>query len=350
MKLLYERLNDMSVTIKDVAKKAQVAPSTVSRVIANSPQISEKTKRKVRKIMDEMGYHINVNARNLAIKSTQTIGIVMPSSTVHSLYNPFFPEVIRGISAYCHLKEYSITLTTGESKEEIYNDVVQMVQGRKVDAIIVLYSSSDDAVVPYLHEKNFPFVLIGKPFHDPDNVMYVDNDNYKASRELTEYLIQLGHKRIAFITGDIKYEVTKNRLKGFQEALFFAQLDIRKEYIKHISLSREEGRKAVDEIMKLSEPPTAFIVADELVSLGVLSALRDKQIKVPDDISVANFNNTLISELASPPLTTVDVNIFQLGYEASKAALEMLENPDIMKKHILVPTKIIVRETCKKIK
>lgn len=130
----------MSVTIKDVAKQANVSPSTVSRVISDSNKISEKTKKRVRKVMEEMGYHINLNARVLVQKSTQTIGIVMKHSASQTLENPFFPELLRGISAECNEKEYSILLTTGNSEEAIFDEVKKLVMGKRVDGIIVIYS------------------------------------------------------------------------------------------------------------------------------------------------------------------------------------------------------------------
>lgn len=337
------------VTIKDVAKMAQVAPSTVSRVIANSPRISDKTKRKVRKVMNEMGYHPNLNARSLAVNTTEAIGLVMPSSATKSLNNPFFPEVIKGISSYCHQEGYSITMTTGESDDEIFQDVVKMVQGRRVDGIIVPYSREDDRVVPYLCEKKIPVVLIGKPSFENIGITYVDNDNVKAAKEITRYVINLGHTRIAFIGGFIKYAVTKDRLEGFCSAVQEANLTIPKEYKKHFAFNREEGKKAVEELMSLAKPPTAIIVADDLVALGVLSALREKDIPVPNQVSVVSFNNTLISELASPPLTTVDVNTYELGFEAAKCLLERIKFPHLLNKSVCIPTNLVIRETCQRL-
>ncbi|MDX5475429.1 MAG: LacI family transcriptional regulator, partial [Bacillaceae bacterium] len=149
----------MSVTIKDVAKVANVAPSTVSRVIANNPRISEKTKKRVREAMEELGYHPNFIARSLANQSTKVIGLVMPASADKTLQNPFFPEVLRGISTAAHDKQYALQMSTGVSEEEILEGVIQMVQGRRVDGIIMLYSRVEDKVINYLQNSNFPFVV-----------------------------------------------------------------------------------------------------------------------------------------------------------------------------------------------
>lgn len=144
----------MAVTIKDVGKLANVSPSTVSRVLANHPKISDETKRKVREAMEELGYHPNLQARSLVVKSTKTIGIVMPNSTERVLENPFFPEVLRGICLEARKSQFGIYLTTGATEEEILQEVIEMVQGKRVDGIILLYSKTNDQIMDYLLQKN----------------------------------------------------------------------------------------------------------------------------------------------------------------------------------------------------
>jgi DNA-binding LacI/PurR family transcriptional regulator len=340
----------MTVTIKDVAKLANVAPSTVSRVIANSPRISEKTKERVRKAMKELGYHPNFIARSLANQSTQVIGLVMPSSADKVFQNPFFPEVIRGIGMGAHEKQYALHMSTGATADEIYEGVVQMVQGRRVDGVVVLYSKIEDEILTYLLEQNFPFVVIGKPFKNVDQITHVDNDNYRAAKEATEYLIQLGHERIGFVGGNLNLVVTIDRLLGYEKAIRNANLEYRDEYIVHEEFLKEGGQEAVSELMSLKNPPTALVVADDLMALGVLNMLDEMNIRVPDDISVVSFNNVLIAEIARPPLTSVDINIYQLGYEAAKTLIEKIEKPDSPVKRTIIPHKLVKRLSCKKIK
>ncbi|MFC4023918.1 LacI family DNA-binding transcriptional regulator [Oceanobacillus longus] len=335
----------MSVTIKDVAKRANVSPSTVSRVLSDSSKISEKTKRKVRKIMDEMGYHINLNARVLVQKSTQTIGIVMKHSASHSLHNPFFPEVLRGISAYCNKEDYSISLTTGESEESIFNEVVKMVQGQRVDGVIVLYSKKDDKVVPYLIDQNFPFVVIGKPLSETSKVMYVDNDNIQAAKEATEYLIKLKHQRISFIGDDPDFQVIQDRLNGYQEALRVHGLKGSDDYIKHFEYGTPNGVQVVEDLIHLPDPPTAMVISTDVNALVVMKELRNRNITIPKDISIVSFNNTIVSQLASPPMTSIDTQTYQLGYEASRCVIELIHDPKMFKRSLIIPTVIKIRES-----
>ncbi|WP_318618000.1 LacI family DNA-binding transcriptional regulator [Sporosarcina sp. YIM B06819] len=336
----------MSVTIKDVAARAGVAPSTVSRVISDSPHISEKTKRKVHKIMEEMGYHLNYNARNLAQQSTKTIGIVMKNSTEESMFNTFFPEVIRGISGLCSKYDFSISLTTGESEEEIFNDTVKMVRGKRVDGMIVLYSKKDDRVVPYLIESGIPFVVIGKPLIEPGKIMFVDNDNVQATKEATDYLLNIGHTKIAFIGEDTEFEVGEARLNGFSQAMREKHLDIPELYLKNLQPNADHGQQVISELMELADPPTALVVTNDLNALILLTALSEKNIKVPEDMSLISFNNSIISRISNPPLTTVDTQIFQLGYESASCLIELVKDPSIFKKSVVIPTSIVERKSC----
>ncbi|MCP3028020.1 LacI family DNA-binding transcriptional regulator [Halobacillus sp. A5] len=338
----------MSVTIKDVAKRANVAPSTVSRVISDSPRISEDTKKRVRKIMDEMGYHLNINGRVLVRQSTQTIGIVMKDSATHSFENPFFSEILKGISESCHANEYSLNLTTGESEESIFQDVIKMVQGKRVDGIIVLYSKEDDKVVPYLMEHNFPFVVVGKPLYGANKFMYVDNDNIEASRDATNYLIDRGHRELGFIGGDLKFEVTRDRLKGFKLAAEQHGIEVKDHSIKSIDLNDtvENGKKLVKALLSLSKPPTGLVITDDYNGLTVMSALQEENIRIPQDVSIIGFNNTMIAKLANPPLTTVDTNPYQLGFEASSGLIDILHDPSKVKRGVIIPTTIIERDSC----
>ncbi|MEK3888686.1 LacI family DNA-binding transcriptional regulator [Bacillus sp. FSL K6-3431] len=334
----------MNVTIKDVARKAGVAPSTVSRVIANSPKISQNTKEKVRKVMDELGYHPNLLARNLVKRSTRTIGIVMKESSRHSLYDPFFPEALKGMGDLLHDREYSILMTTGETKEEIFQDVVKMVAGQNVDGIIMLYSEDDDPILQRLLQRQFPFVMIGKPTTQIDQVMFVDNDNVKAARDMTEHLISHGHRHIAYVGGDPKFEVHKDREQGYTEALTLS--GIHKKSIFRMDIAKQSGEKVVNDLLAMEDCPTAILTTDELMAMSILSALYERGLRVPDDFSLTTFMYSLLSELSSPPLTTVDIHPFQLGFEAAKTLIDLIENPHMMKRNILVPTRIVKRVSC----
>ncbi|APH05744.1 LacI family DNA-binding transcriptional regulator [Bacillus weihaiensis] len=336
----------MIVTIKDVAKKANVAPSTVSRVIANSPRISEKTKKKVREVMEELGYHPNFQARSLAAKSTQAIGVIMPNSAYYAFQNPFFPEVLRGISTSAHDNKYGIYLSTGSTEDEIYNEVTSMVLGRRVDGVILLYSRINDKTMNFLQSSNFPFVVVGRPDEHDERISYVDNDNIFITKQVTNYLIDLGHQNIAFVGGSTDFVVTVDRLNGYKLALKDAGISFKKEYMVFEDFIKENGRKAIESLMNLNDPPTALVTQDDLIAYEMISHLEDMGIRVPQDISIVSFNNLMLSEHSKPPLTSIDICIYQLGFEATKCLLEKISIPDTLPKRITIPTKFIERKSC----
>ena len=188
--------------------------------------------------------------------------------------------------------------------------------------------------------------MIGKPFKDVDQITYVDNDNYKASKEATNYLLSLGHNQIGFIGGDLNFVVTIERILGFEKALREANIESNDEYIIHSEFLREGGQEAISQLLNLKNPPTALVVADDLMALGVLNTLTEMKISVPEDISILSFNNVLFSELSNPPLTSVDINIFELGYQASRSLIRLLSNENEPVRRIIVPHKLIKRVSC----
>ncbi len=337
----------MAITIKDVAKLANVAPSTVSRVIANNPRISEKTKKRVREAMEQLGYHPNFIARSLASQSTKVIGLVLPPSTGAFFQNPFFAEVMHGLSEGVHEKHYALQMTTGTTEEELFNGVVQMVQGGRVDGIILLYSRINDDILNYLKSRNFPFVMIGKPYEHVAKITHVDNDNFLAAKEATEYLIGLGHENIGFIGGSPNLTVTLDRLHGYKAALQENDISLQEDYIIHSEqFLREGGQKAVSKLFSGTISPTALIVTDDLIALGVVNSLTEMAIDIPSQVSIISFNNALFAEMSRPPLTSININIVELGYQAARSLIQVLENENEPVKRIIIPHQLVVRNSC----
>ncbi len=338
------------VTIKDVAVASGVSPSTVSRVITDNPRISDDTKRKVRKAMKELGYHPNINARNLVAKSTNVIGVILPSSTDKSLQNPFFPEVLRGIGSIIHQMKYSMSLSTGETEADVFEEVQRMVHGSYVDGVILLYSRINDRVTKFLRKQQFPFVIVGKPYENINEITHVDNDNIRAGKEITSHLIKNGHEKIAFIGGAKDLFVTLDREAGYVEAMEEAGLEVSDGYKIHTEFLKSGGGEAVTRLFSLNTPPTGIVVSDDLMSLGVLSMLKASGYNVPSDISLVSFNNVYLSEITNPTLTTVDIQIYELGAQSAKALIEMTQNEKEPTKRIIIPHRIVYRDSVERVK
>lgn len=225
-----------------------------------------------------------------------------------------------------------------------------MVQGKIVDGMIITYSKKDDKVVPYLKEKAVPFVVIGKPVREANEIMHVDNNNVLAGAKVTEHLINLGHKRIAFVGDNPEYQVVLDRLEGFFNKIRKHGLDIPKHYIQLDSWNNDVADHVMNELFKKEPYPTAIVATNDTIALYLLSAFAKENIKVPDDISMISFDNTLISQLATPKMTSVDIQTFQLGLEAAKYAIELIKDPAMFKKSVIIPTEIIERDSTRRLK
>jgi DNA-binding LacI/PurR family transcriptional regulator len=334
----------MAVTIIDVAKKAGVSPSTVSRVISGHSRISPATTKKVKEIMLEMGYHPNVMAKSLVSKTTQTIGIILPRPAEELFLNLFFSEVIRGIVTQSTRSEYDLMITTGTTEREEVEAVTRLVMGRRVDGVILLYSRKADPVISFLEEQNFPFVLIGRS-EDYPNILSINNNNVQASYDATMHLVAQGHTRIGFVSGPPNLIVSQDRLEGYKQALRDSELEAHSEWIVEGEFLQESGYRAMSFFMGLPERPTALVTIDDVVAFGVMRGLTELGYQVPRDLSLVGFNNISISELATPPLSTVDIGIYQLGYTASQTLIRAIKGEAIHQNKIIIPHRLIIRES-----
>ncbi|MNM87278.1 HTH-type transcriptional regulator MalR [compost metagenome] len=336
----------MAVTIKDVAKKAGVSPSTVSRVLSNHPRISAETSRKVREIMEQLGYHPNIMAKSLVSKTTNSICIMLPKSAEELFSNFFFMELIRGIVTQATRLGYDVLISSGANEKEEVEAVSRLLNGRRVDGVVLLYSRKDDPVIDFLQENGHHFVLIGRSEKYPDTLS-VDNDNVQASYDATKHLISLGHERIGFVSGPPDLIFSKDRLKGYMDALNDAGLEMRPEWIVEGEFLQDSGYRAMSFFMNLPERPTAIVLIDDVVSFGVLRSLHELKFKVPEDLCLVSFNNIPLSELSTPPLSSMDIGIYNLGYTASQLLIQSIENGNDKnyQKRQIIPHRLMIRES-----
>ncbi|MCC3376445.1 LacI family DNA-binding transcriptional regulator [Cohnella sp. REN36] len=334
----------MAVTIKDVAKRAGVSPSTVSRVLSNHPRISRETTRKVKAIMEEMGYHSNMMARSLVSNKTYTLGMILPRPAEELFQNHFFAENIRGITTQASRNGYDILMTTGHSEQEELAAVTRLVKGKRVDGIILLQSRRNDPIIAFLKHEEFPFILIGHYAQD-EEILCVDNDNVQAAYDATQHLIAQGHERIGFVSGPPNLTVSVDRLDGYLRAMHDHGLPMQPEWIVEGEFLQESGYRAMSFFMNLPERPTALVVIDDLVTFGVLRGLTELGFRVPDDLSLVSFNNISLTELSTPPLSSVDIGIYQLGYMASQLLIRQIQGDKPQQNRTIVPHRLIVRES-----
>lgn len=332
------------VTVHDVAEKAGVSTSTVSRVISDNPKISNETKQKVIKIMEELGYYPNAIARSLANRKTGTIGVIFPNRTEDSLLNPFFPEALRGILKGTSFYAYDVLLSSSSEGRNELDIVKSLIRSSKVDGIILMNSSVNDECELYLNGIGFPFSLIGTPYSHHEKVNHVDNDNYKASYELTTYLYQTGRKKIALIAGEIGQMVSVQRVEGYKKALLDCQMQYDEKMLFTGKFDEETGYRYGNEILNLKVRPDAIIITDDIIAFGAVKVLESKGIKIPTDIAIASFNNSVLSRYSDIPLTSVEINSFELGYEAVGLLVNSIKEGTIGQK-VVIPYSIIKRQS-----
>ena len=339
----------MAVTIKDVAALAGVSPSTVSRTCKNNPSISEETKERVRKAMAELGYEPNFQASNLASQNSRTIGIILPASAKEVYENSFYLEAIQEISHYCNGRQYMTTIVTGQDEAEILDAVRSMSRSGKVDGFIILYSKKDDPVIDYLFNEGLLYILIGKATQYTNQTIYIDNDNLLAGREATEYLYQLGHRRIAYLGSDSSLMFSADRKAGYQLALASHQLPVRPEYCVEVKNVSENNEEAIRGLLMQKDRPTAILVSDDILAVSLERVCLENHLAIPEDLSIISFNNSLFARLTSPQLTSIDIGAGQLGSEAASQIINHIENPNLLATKIIVPHHLIERDSCCKI-
>ena len=276
----------MAVTIRDVAALAGVSPSTVSRTCKDHRSISEETKIRVRRAMDQLGYEYSAPQEVSNIQTSRTIGIILPPSTRQTYENPFYLEAIRGISQFCNGHKYISTIITGQNSEEVMEAIQTMVSGNHVDGFIVLYSKEDDAIVDYLYSEGFTYVLIGKAKQFVNQTIYIDNDNILAGKEATEYLISLGHKKIAYLGSESIMVFSSDRKTGYQMALLQNDLPVDKKYCVEVDHVFMDECKHLLEMLKSEDRPTAMVVSDDILAVSLERVCNQCGLSIPEDLSI----------------------------------------------------------------
>ncbi len=339
----------MAVTIKDVAKLAGVSPSTVSRVCNNNPTISKETRERVQRAIQELGYELSAPQDVQPGFVSKNIGVILPPSGLDAYENTFYLKAIRGISQICNQRRASTSIVTGQDYEEVLQSVQTLHRSGRVDGFIVLYSRKNDMVIDYLCEQGLLYVIVGKPSDLPGQTISVDNDNLLASREATDYLYALGHRRIGFIGGKTEFMHASDRLDGYQLSLLLHGLSIQKDYCIEMEGVYSNGYHTLIQLLQTPDHPTAFVVSDDLLALTLERTCAHVGLSIPGDISIIAFNNSLYAQLASPQLTAVDINAYALGREAANQILNHAENPNLSATKTIIPHSIVERKSCKRI-
>lgn len=336
----------MAVTVKDVAKHAGVSPSTVSRVCNNNPAISKETRDRVLQAIEELGYELSATQETPTARTIKNIGIVLPTSDREAYENSFYLKAIRGISQICNQRQVASTIVTGKDYEEILQSIRTLHRSNSVDGFIMLYSRKDDIVVNYLCEQGLLYVVVGKPDELASQTICIDNDNLLAGREAADYLYNLGHRRIGYIGSINDFMYASDRRAGYQLSLMLHNLPVRQDYCVEMESVNATQSDDLNKMLSMADRPTAFVVSDDMLALALERCCVQMGLSIPNDVSIIAFNNSLYAQLASPQLTAVDINSYQLGQEAAAQIINHAENPNLSATKIVIPHRIVERDSC----
>ena len=300
-------------TIHDVAKQAGVAPITVSRVINNSGYISDKTREKVQKAINELGYVPNVLARSLKSKRTNTLALVFTDIT-----NPFFTILARGVEDTASESGFNVIFCNTDESQEKEDTYIQLLLQKQVDGILLVPAVSSSKSIDLIQEQKTPLVVLDRRVPHT-NVDVVRGDSDGGAYQLTQHLINLGHKRITILSGPREVSTAEDRFQGYKRAMEDNGLS---EFVQchYGGFSQESGKKLARQVFSKQPNPTAIFAANNLIALGTLSTLHSMGIKVPDDVALVSFDD-IPENLTLFPFMTV---VRQPSYEMGKRATEIL--------------------------
>lgn len=333
----------MGVTIKDIAKKVGVSPSTVSRVINGSAPISEEIKEKIRIAMEELNYHPNSRARTLVTGSTYTIALVVDAADEKSFSNTFFDRSVYAIERVAQENGYNLLITNDLGKTG--SSIKELVYEKKVDGLVIPSTSVKKGLVELLEEENMPWVALGEPANGKEDYYWVDIDNYDGSLKAVQYLTNIGYQNVAYVAGNQATVFSKRRIKGFCDGLKQASFKSPEENIIEQVGDSEKLERQLSQLIQ-EKKIDAFVCSDNVLAYHTLNAIKKENMRVPE-IGIITFDNHPFAEYMDPPLTVIDVNTYKLGEKAAELLIGRIRNRNIEEKEVLIPTDLIVRESTK---
>jgi DNA-binding LacI/PurR family transcriptional regulator len=326
------------ISIKDIAREAGVSHSTVSRALRNSPLVNAKTAALVRRIAKKQKYVASAVARSLVMQRTNTIGVV-----VTSIADPFAGEVVGGIEECALANNYSVILAASHGDPDREYRAVQSFHERRVDGVLVMASRVGAQYPSGLSGLKSPVVLINSHHHG-EFTYSVRIDNVGGAKTATWHLSELGHRRIAYIGDEQGFQSDAERFSGYRQALKEGGLPFDPALVAYGDGTPGRGLQALSELLRLPEPPTAVFCYNDREALGAMRAVREHGLRVPDDVSIVGFDDLFLSSYTNPPLTTIRQPKHEMGSEAAKILLGLL-NGDKPKSQICTGALIIRQST-----
>lgn len=315
----------MSVTIRDVAQRAGVSKATVSKVLNDSYSISQATKDRVQAVIQELGYSPNRRAQSFATGKTRNILFLARMEHGVGFSNPHLFEILAGAENALSHKGYGLILRQS-TPQELIEHYAELLCSEYVDGAILHASVVDKAVARALMEAPLPYIVVGMPDF-ANQLCWIDTNNSVAGQIAATHLLAKGHDRLAFIGGPKGDAISAHRLSGFLDRL---EVDPLAGYIRSGEPTREGGYTATQALLTLPEPPSGIVCANQYIAYGCVQALKDAQKSIPQDVAVLTFDDFPFSQVLDPPLTVVNLDMYDMGEQAAKIVLRRIRRPQLL--------------------
>jgi LacI family transcriptional regulator len=335
------RTGSERITIEDVAREADVSYATVSRVINSKGYVSEETRERVMAAVERTGYVVNRQARGLAGGRSQVVGLVVPD-----LDTSYIGEIIRGIDEELAAISYDLMLYTTHHRKQRESAFVATLTAGLADGLLLVLPSDPAAYLDSFRERGFPYVLIDHGGVD-ERGPSVGATNRQGAYDAVSYLIELGHRRIGCVTGQMRLGCAVDRLEGYRAALTDHGLPVDPALISEGDFHQPRGYECARELLAGPDAPTAIFASNDVSALGVMEAVRDSGRRIATDVSVIGFDDIPAATSVHPSLTTVRQPLKAMGARATRMLLERIENPAREVERIDFPTALVVRDSCR---
>ena len=331
-----------NVTIYDVAREANVSMATVSRVVNGNPNVKPSTRKKVQEVIDRLGYRPNAVARGLASKKTTTVGVIIPD-----ISNTYFAELARGIEDIATMYKYNILLSNSDQIKDKEFHLLNTMLGKQVDGIVFMGGNITDEHVEEFEKSQVPIVLAGS-IDKSGKIPSVNIDYEKASYETTKFFIDHGHKYIAFVTGPLQEPINSvKKLAGYKKALEEAGIPYNEDYIVEGDYTYESGLESVEKLLELPEKPTAIAVGTDEMAIGVVHGLQDNGFRIPEDVEIISTDNTRLSLMVRPQLTSIVQPLYDIGAVAMRLLTKYMNKEEVTDHTVILPHRMEIRNSTK---
>lgn len=330
----------MDKKIIDVARRAGVSPATVSRVLNDSNLVTEKTKRKVLQVIEEMEYRPHAAAKQLRSQRTMTLGVIVPDINVS-----YFSEIIKGIENMAYAKKYKVIICDSNNTLEKEKEYLELLLNRTVDAMILVTPFLSDEGLFELADKGYMIGLVGRAISHP-NIPSCKTNNVKFSFEAVEHLIAQGHRNIGYIGGYADSLESYERLEGYMKALKGHHISFQPALIDNGDFEEPGGYEAINRLFDKQIPFTAVYVANDEMALGVYKACRERNVRIPEDMAVMGVDNNRITKYINPPLSTIEQPKYTMGALIAEKMIDLMTDKEYAEqKDFVIDSSLIIRES-----